>query len=67
MLMNVTAHVGCANTVRESALKVDSGRKITCRTWESNPRLYYTMLLCQLNYTALVLWLQSEAWTSKGL
>ena len=29
---------GCADTVRESALKVDSGRKIPCRTGESNRR-----------------------------
>ena len=28
----------CADTVRESALKVDSGRKIPCRTEESNLR-----------------------------
>ena len=28
MLMHVTAHGGCTNTVRESALKVDSGGKI---------------------------------------
>ena len=27
---------GCTDTVRESALKVDSGRKIPCRTRESN-------------------------------
>ena len=27
---------GCTDTVRESALKVDSGRKIPCRTGESN-------------------------------
>ena len=26
------------DTLRESALKVDSGRKIPCRTWESNLR-----------------------------
>ena len=32
------AHWGCADTVRESALKVDSGRKIPCRTEESNLR-----------------------------
>ena len=37
MLMNATAHVGCAYTIRESAQKVDSGRKITCCTWELNP------------------------------
>ena len=30
---------GCADTVSESALKVDSGRKIPCRTGESNLRL----------------------------
>ena len=29
---------GCMDTVRESALKVDSGRKIPCRTGESNLR-----------------------------
>ena len=26
----------CKDTVTQSALKVDSGRKIPCRTWESN-------------------------------
>ena len=29
---------GCTDTVRESALKVDSGRKIPCRAGESNLR-----------------------------
>ena len=29
---------GCTDTVRESALKVNSGRKILCCTWESNLR-----------------------------
>ena len=29
---------GCTDTVRESALKVDSGRKIPCRSRESNLR-----------------------------
>ena len=29
---------GCADTVRESAMEVDSGRKIPCRTVESNLR-----------------------------
>ena len=28
---------GCTDTERESALKVDSGREIPCRTGESNP------------------------------
>ena len=32
-------HTGCTDTVRESALKVDCGRKIPCRTGESNLRL----------------------------
>ena len=31
-LMPVTVHGGCTNTVRESALKVDCGRKIPCHT-----------------------------------
>ena len=29
---------GCKNTVRESALEVDSGRKLPCRTGESDLR-----------------------------
>ena len=29
---------GCTNTVRQSVLKVDSGRKIPCLTGESNLR-----------------------------
>ena len=31
-----------AHTVRKSALKVNSGRKISCRPWDSNPHHYYT-------------------------
>ena len=38
MLMHEIAHGGCTHTVRESALKVDTRRKIPCRTGESNPR-----------------------------
>ena len=38
MLVHVIAHEGCSDTVGESALKVDSGRKIPCRTGESNLR-----------------------------
>ena len=38
------AHGGCADTVRDSALKVASGRKIHCGTWGIEPasvlRLY---------------------------
>ena len=32
MLMHAIAHGDCTDTVRESALKVDSGRKTHCRT-----------------------------------
>ena len=36
MLMHAIAHEGCTETVRESALKVDSERKSSGRTRESN-------------------------------
>ena len=36
MLMHAIAHRGVRTHVRESALKADSGRKIPCRTGESN-------------------------------
>ena len=35
--MHAMAHWGCTDTVRESALEVDSGRRIPCRTVDSNP------------------------------
>ena len=38
MLMHAIAHGGVRTHVRESALKLDSGRKIPCRTGESNLR-----------------------------
>ena len=38
ILMHAIADEGCTDTVGESALKVDSGRKIPCRTGESNLR-----------------------------
>ena len=55
--MHVTAHSGCANTVRESALKVNSGRKILCHPGELNPcqyciRLFGLMSLYQLSCPA---------------
>ena len=34
MSMNAIAHGGCTDTVRESALKVDSGRKIHCLAFQ---------------------------------
>ena len=41
VMVHATVHGGCANTVKystESAQKVDPGRKIRCRTGESNPQ-----------------------------
>ena len=41
----------CTDTLRESALKVDSGRKIPCRIGESNlHRQRAGPTLCQLSY-----------------
>ena len=37
-LMHAIAHGGCTDTVRESALKFGSGRKIPSRPRDSNPR-----------------------------
>ena len=41
MLMRVSEHGGCMGTVRESALKIHSGRKIPCRTGDSNRPLAF--------------------------
>ena len=38
--MHAVAHGGCADTVREFALKADTERKIPRRTGDSNPRQY---------------------------
>ena len=63
MLMHAIAHGGCTDTVRESALKVDSGRKIPCRTGDSNPRQYcawlFSQTLYQLRYSLPQTWLIS--------
>ena len=40
--MREIAHGGCTDTVREYALKVDSGRKIPCRAGESKGRRRHT-------------------------
>ena len=40
MSMTAITDVGSRDTVRESALKVDSGRKIPCRSVDSNPLQY---------------------------
>ena len=51
MLMHAIAHGGVRTHVRESALKVDSGRKIPCRTGESNLRQRCAgPMLYQLSY-----------------
>ena len=48
--MHAIAH-GCTDTVRESARKVDFGRKIPCRTGELNQRQRRASpTLYQLNY-----------------
>ena len=56
MLMHATAHGGNTNTMRVFAVKVDSRRKIPCRTEESNPRLYsgwlFSLRLYPLSYPA---------------
>ena len=50
---------GCADTVRESALKVDSGRKIPYRVGESNLRQWRAgPTLYQLSYTPTPSWPQ---------
>ena len=38
MLKRAIAQGGCTDTVRESALEVDIGRKILCRSGDSNRR-----------------------------
>ena len=51
VLVQAIAHGGCTDTVGESALKVDSGRKIPCRTGESNlPQRRAGSTLYQLSY-----------------
>ena len=51
MLMLVIAHGGVLTHVRESALKVDSGRKIPCRSGKSNlPQRRAGPTLYQLSY-----------------
>ena len=47
---------GCMDTVRESDLKVDSGREFPCRTGESNlPRQRAGSTLYQLSYIPIPL------------
>ena len=49
--MHAIAHEDCTDAVRQPALKVDSGRKIPCRTGESNlPQRRAGPTLYQLSY-----------------
>ena len=52
MLMHVMTQRGYANSIREPALKADSGTKIPYHTRDghSNPRQYCTWLLSQMLY-----------------
>ena len=43
-IQHAIAHGGCTDTARQSALVVDSERKIPCLTGDSNPRQYCTWL-----------------------
>ena len=55
MLMHAIAHGGVITDVRESALKVGFGRKIPCRTGESNLRQRCAgPMLYQLSYIPAV-------------
>ena len=53
MLMHAIAQGGCTDTVGESALKADSGRKILCHTGDSNLSQYcarhFSRTLCLLS------------------
>ena len=42
MIMYASAHWGCTDTITESALKADSGRKISCCTRDSILCQYYS-------------------------
>ena len=55
--MDAIAHGGCTDTVRESALKLDSGRKIPCRIRESNLRRQCAgPMHCKLSYIPRLGW-----------
>ena len=54
MLMHGIAQGDCTDTGRESVPEADSGRKITCRTGDSNLHQYcawrFSRTLCKLSY-----------------
>ena len=57
--MYMIVHMGCTDTVRESALELDSGREIPCHSWNSNlchsctglAFHYFSQTLHQLSYS----------------
>ena len=64
--MHVVAQRGCTNTVRESALKVDSGIKMTSRTGETNqPQRDACPTLYQLGYIPILILVCQYAVVSK--
>ena len=62
MLMHAIAHGGCVDTVRESALKVDSGRKIPCHTRDFNLCWYCAWLFSQTLYPLSYPWPRCLLW-----
>ena len=50
ILMHAIAHGGCTDYVRGSALEVDPGRIIPCRTLDSNPCQYCAWLFSRTLY-----------------
>ena len=60
------SHEGCKDTVRQSALEVDCGRKIPCRTGDFNPYQYCAWLFnrtfYQLSYFRPSLWSRNAFW-----
>ena len=50
MLLHAIAHRECTNAARESALEVDSGRKILAAPGTLNPHQYCVWLFCQTLY-----------------
>ena len=48
--MHAASHQGCMDTVRESALEADSGRKIPCTTTDLNHHQYRACLFCPTLY-----------------
>ena len=64
MIMRAISHGGYSDTVRQSALKVNSWRKIPCRTGESNqPQRRDGPMLCQLSYIPTTSWLTDVTYT----